>query len=65
VFRSGLTFYRGLGRIFYFSPGHETFPIYHDPMVHKIIGNGIEWAMRPHGSARKLDNWHRKVPIHR
>jgi trehalose utilization protein len=65
VFRSGLTFYRGLGRIFYFSPGHETFPIYHDPMVHKIIGNGIEWAMRPHSGARKLDNWHRKVPIHR
>ena len=65
VFRSGLTFYRGLGRIFYFSPGHETFPIYHDPMVQKIIGNGIEWAMRPHGGARKLDNWLRKTPLHR
>jgi hypothetical protein len=33
--------------------------------VHKVIGNGIEWAMRPHGTARKLDNWHREVPIHR
>jgi len=65
VFRSGLTFYRGLGRIFYFSPGHETFPIYHDPMVRKIIGNGIEWAMRPHSGVRRLDNWHRKAPIHR
>ena len=65
VFRSGLTFYRGLGRIFYFSPGHETFPIYHHPMVQHVIGNGIEWAMRPHSGARKLDNWHRKEPIHR
>jgi hypothetical protein len=30
-----------------------------------VIGNGIEWGMRPHSSARKLDNWHRKVPLHR
>jgi hypothetical protein len=34
-------------------------------MVRKIIGNGIEWAMRPHSGARKLDNWHRAQPIHR
>lgn len=65
VFRSGLTFHRGLGRIFYFSPGHETFPIYHNPMVHHVIGNGIEWAMQPHKPSRKLDNWHRAEPIHR
>jgi trehalose utilization protein len=65
VFRSGLTFYRGLGRIFYFSPGHETFPIYHQSMVQHVIGNGIEWAMQPHKPSRKLDNWHRKEPIHR
>ena len=64
VFRSGLTFHRGLGRIFYFSPGHETFPIYHQPMVQHVIGNGIEWAVRPHATARKLDNWHRKEPLH-
>lgn len=65
VFRSGLTFHRGQGRIFYFSPGHETFPIYHDPMVQKIIGNGIEWAMQPVRPARGLQNWHRKEPLHR
>ena len=31
VFRSGCTFTRGRGKIFYFSPGHETYPIYHQP----------------------------------
>ena len=33
VFRSGCCFRRGKGRVFYFSPGHETYPIYHDPVI--------------------------------
>ena len=41
VFRSGCTFRRGRGRIFFFGPGHETFPIYHDPHVRRVIANGI------------------------
>ena len=44
VFRSGVTFIRDNGKIFYFAPGHETFPIYHDENVLKIIGNAIRWA---------------------
>lgn len=44
VFRSGVAFQRGPARIFYFSPGHETFPIYHDPNVQKILTNAIHWA---------------------
>lgn len=44
VFRSGATFRRGKGKIFYFSPGHETFPIYHDPTVQRILANGVQWA---------------------
>ena len=44
VFRSGVAFERDRGRIFYFSPGHETFPVYHDPVIRKIIGNAIRWA---------------------
>jgi len=32
--------------------------------VRHIIGNGIEWAMRPHVPSRKLENWHRKEPLH-
>ncbi|MFK7995589.1 MAG: ThuA domain-containing protein [Granulosicoccus sp.] len=44
VFRSGLTWQRGAGKIFYFGPGHETYPIYHDDNVQKILGNAVHWA---------------------
>ena len=44
VFRSGCTFERGHGRIFYFRPGHETYPIYHDQNVQKVIANAVRWA---------------------
>ena len=44
VFRSGCTFRRGQGRIFYFRPGHETFPIYHNVNVQRIIANAVVWA---------------------
>ncbi len=46
VFRSGCCFTRGLGRIFYFSPGHETYPVYHQPEVQRVIANGVLWACR-------------------
>ena len=44
VFRSGCTWTRGAGRIFYFRPGHETFPSYHDRNVLRIIENAVRWA---------------------
>jgi trehalose utilization protein len=44
VFRSGCCFTRGKGRIFYFSPGHETYPVYHQPEIRKVIANAVEWA---------------------
>ncbi|MBQ9726087.1 MAG: ThuA domain-containing protein [Kiritimatiellae bacterium] len=44
VFRSGVTFRRGQGKIFYFSPGHETFPIYRQAEVLKVLGNAARWA---------------------
>lgn len=50
VFRSGLTFRRGAGKIFYFRPGHETYPIYFHPTVRRVIANGVHWAA-PSGSA--------------
>jgi trehalose utilization protein len=49
VFRSGCTFQRGKGKIFYFRPGHETFPIYYDANVKRVLANAVEWA-RPCGS---------------
>jgi trehalose utilization protein len=44
VFRSGCCFTRGLGRIFYFSPGHETYPIYHQAEVQCVLANAVRWA---------------------
>jgi trehalose utilization protein len=44
VFRSGCTWRRGKGKVVYFSPGHETFPIYHNPHVQRIIANAAMWA---------------------
>jgi trehalose utilization protein len=48
VFRSGCCWHRGNGRIFYFRPGHETYPTYHDKNVRRVIANAVRWA-RPHG----------------
>ena len=44
VFRSGVTYERGRGRIFYFSPGHESFPIYYNENVKKVLVNAANWA---------------------
>ena len=44
VFRSGVTFTREYGRIFYFQPGHETNPSYHNEYVQRIITNAVKWA---------------------
>lgn len=44
VFRSGCCFNRGKGRVFYFSPGHETYPIYHDPTIQRVLANAARWA---------------------
>ena len=44
VFRSGCTWKRGAGKIFYFRPGHETFPIFHDPVIQKVLANAVRWA---------------------
>ena len=44
VFRSGCCFERGHGKIFYFRPGHETFPIFHNKNVQKVITNAVRWA---------------------
>jgi trehalose utilization protein len=44
VFRSGCCFRRGRGRVFYFSPGHETYPVYEQPEVRQVIANAVRWA---------------------
>ncbi len=44
VFRSGVTFQRGCGKVFYFQPGHEGYRNLYDPNVLRIIGNAVRWA---------------------
>lgn len=44
IFRSGCAFERGRGRIFYFSAGHQTYPIYYQPEVQQVIVNAVRWA---------------------
>lgn len=44
VFRSGCTWKRGQGKIFYFRPGHETYPIYFHPTVRQVLRNAVHWA---------------------
>jgi trehalose utilization protein len=49
VFRSGCCFYRGAGRIFYFGPGDQDYPVYHHPMVQRVLANAVVWAYREGG----------------
>lgn len=44
VFRSGCCYKRGYGKIFYFQPGHETYPTYYIPDVQTVIRNAVKWA---------------------
>lgn len=60
VFRSGCTFSRGQGKIFYFRPGHETYPTYYNPTVLQVIRNGIRWAA-PSGAAAPVRGNHQPL----
>ena len=44
VFRSGLCYRRGRGRVFYFRPGHEENSSYHNQEVQRVIQNAVRWA---------------------
>lgn len=62
VFRSGCTFRRGNGKIFYFRPGHETHPIYFDPLVRRILANAVRWAI-PSEQTYRGDPRHIATPL--
>lgn len=60
VFRSGNCWKRGLGRIFYFQAGHETYPVYYQKEVQLIISNAVHWAyLEKHSD---WPNWARESP---
>lgn len=61
VFRSGCCFYRGQGKVFYFRPGHETFPIYYQKEVRQVLANAVRWAAPTHGPSIPVTNV--KVPL--
>lgn len=62
VFRSGLTYKRGAGNVFYFRPGHEAYPTYHDANVQRVLSNAAKWAYNP--AARLADpNIAPNVPV--
>ncbi len=44
VFRSGCCWQKGLGKVFYFQPGHESNPTFHIEYVQQIIINAVRWA---------------------
>ena len=59
VFRSGCVWKRGGGKIVYLRPGHETFPIYYDPDIRKLLGNAVRYAQPTPGTIAhtlKADN---------
>ena len=56
VFRSGCTFTRGWGKIFYFQPGHEEYPIYYHPQIQRIITNAVKWAKPVNKRSEHYDN---------
>jgi len=55
VFRSGCTFTRGKGRIFYWRPGHETFPLYFDPNVRRVLANGVKYVAPASSAPARID----------
>lgn len=56
VFRSGCCYNRGRGKVFYFRPGHETFPIYFQPEIQKVLTNAVRWAAPNGGPAPTFGN---------
>ena len=63
VMRSGCTFKRGFGKLFYFRPGHETLPTYHNEQVRRVILNALEYLkpVRPVATA-PVKSFHAQVP---
>lgn len=49
VFRSGCCFYRGSGKIFYFRPGHEEYPVYYHKHIRQILSNAVRWSAPSRG----------------
>lgn len=58
VFRSGAVWTRGKGKVFYFRPGHETFPIYYDKNVRRVLANGVKYVAPSSSAVARIDGRH-------
>jgi len=56
VFRSGACYQRGAGKVFYFRPGHETYPTYYNPEIRQVLANAVCWATPAGGPRRTIGN---------
>ena len=70
VFRSGICYKRGNGKIFYFRPGHESYPVYHNKDVQRVIKNSVHWVSPEKTAglwtdriAKGIDNMERTTPV--
>ncbi|MDD3213874.1 MAG: ThuA domain-containing protein [Eubacteriales bacterium] len=61
VLRSGCCWRRGSGKIFYFASGHETFPVYYQPEVQRVLVNAVHWAA-PVSKRPGWPDWAREAP---
>jgi len=55
VFRSGCVWRRGAGKVFYFRPGHETFPIYYHKDIRRVLSNGVRYVAPPIGTRQPIN----------
>ena len=61
VLRSGCCWHRGRGKVFYFASGHETFPVYHQAEVQRVLVNAVRWAA-PQALPEPWPTWARETP---
>lgn len=57
VFRSGCCYKRGLGKIFYFRPGHEEYPTFYREDITQVLENAVYWAKPSHGPKPTLGHF--------
>lgn len=57
VFRSGCCYFRGRGKVFYFRPGHETFPTFYQSEVQLVLANAVRWCAPSGGPKTKFGNY--------
>jgi len=57
VFRSGCCYYRGRGKVFYFRPGHETYPTYYQKEIRQVLANAVRWCSPCGGPSTYFGNY--------